>query len=766
MIPARTFSGASIGDVLWPRDSGGNALPQPPHGVIRFFCKLSVVTVSGNDAQVVDDCRRTFPSLCGLSTRASTCCTVTVGRSGADVTTIAEALQRLPPEGGEICILPGRYEERVVIDGRHNIRIHGCPGQTLVVAPDANPAFLLRNVEDIAIRSIAIQSLQGLAIAIETGHRITMEELFIVARDRSAISAIDARELDLVDSSIVLEAGEGREFALHPVGVFLAGQDLAVERTTILALPVEAVERMHAGGLQIGGGSEQVLIRDNAIDGGFGPGLVLGSVTARPIRPVFTEVFEAFATRREADPVKVARSNALDEAEAHYKQLKRQPGSTRIFEVPGGGFGGIRPTGRGFVSDGNLTDVRIIGNQIRNMGASGITTAHFFDLVEGEGDFITVHGLEITGNRIEDCLRVRQQPVSEQIAEDTAVGGIALADAEDVVIRDNTIERNGSRVRTPTCGIFLLHSVGLEIHRNRIRHNGMPPQEETQSLPGRRGGIVVGFAEVPTRELRLGGEIRRRQDGTPAISIQDNVVIAPEGRAIEAICLGAVTVQGNQLTSLGSDFRDRSTRSPLGFEVAEGSPLAAFLSALGGAVVFILDLGVSNELYLQLFGFSGLNIADTQPQPVEPLEERRVLVGGNIQFVDNQVVLDALDGVSTFALSAITLLTLDDLALSDNQSDCDLTLDFLATNALAIAFSTRATSNRFKEGLFNALYSAFTLAFLNTTTDNQGTHCFVRVGFPFPPTGENTTLVQVFNRDACASAANLERKLQRTIFGV
>jgi hypothetical protein len=171
-------------------------------------------------------------------------------------------------------------------------------------------------------------------------------------------------------------------------------------------------------------------------------------------------------------------------------------------------------------------------------------------------------------------------------------------------------------------------------------------------------------------------------------------------------------------------------------------------------------------LYLQLFGFSGLNIADTQPQPVEPLEERRVLVGGNIQFVDNQVVLDALDGVSTFALSAITLLTLDDLALSDNQSDCDLTLDFLATNALAIAFSTRATSNRFKEGLFNALYSAFTLAFLNTTTDNQGTHCFVRVGFPFPPTGENTTLVQVFNRDACASAANLERKLQRTIFGV
>jgi parallel beta helix pectate lyase-like protein len=495
---------------------------------------------------------------------------------------------------------------------------------------------------------------------------------------------------------------------------------------------------------------------------------VLGSVTAGPFRPNFTGVFETFVAQREADPVKVARSTALNEGEAYYKQLKRQPGGTGIIEVPGGGFGGIRPIGRGVVSDGDLTTVRIIGNQIRNMGASGITTAHFFDLVEGEGDFITVHGLEIEGNRIEDCLRVVQQPVPEQMVEDTAVGGIALANAEDVVIRDNTIERNGALVRMPTCGIFLLHSVGLEIHRNRIRHNGMPPQEETKTLPGRRGGIVIGFAEVPTREVRLGGgaKPRRRQDGTPAISIQDNVVIAPEGRAIEAVSLGAVTVQDNQLTSIGSEFRNRSTRSPLGFDVAEGSSLGVFTSAFGGAVVLIFNLGVSNEIYGQLFGFSGLNIADTQPQPVDPLEDRGVLVGGNIQFVDNQVVLDALDGVTTIVLSAITLLTLDDVALSDNQSDCDLVLDIALMNALVLAFSTRTTSNRFKEGLFNALFSAITIAYLNTTTDNQGTHCFVRAGNPVPLPGQNTALVQVFNRDACANAANLEKKLQKTIFGV
>jgi hypothetical protein len=231
--------------------------------------------------------------------------------------------------------------------------------------------------------------------------------------------------------------------------------------------------------------------------------------------------------------------------------------------------------------------------------------------------------------------------------------------------------------------------------------------------------------------------------------------------------LGPVAAQGNQLTALGADFRNRSTRSALGLDVPEGSPLATFTSAFGGAVVFLFDLGVSNEVYAQLAGFAGLNLADALPQPDDREDDDRpVLAGGNIQFVDNQLVLDALDGVSTFALSAITLLTLDDISCSDNQSDCDLAIDAVATNALAIGLSARFVSNRFKQGLANAIYSAVTVAYLNTTVDNQGTHCFVRVGRQNPPPGENMVLQQLLptGEGACTRATALESTMRKQIF--
>ena len=103
---------------------------------------------------------------------------------------------------------------------------------------------------------------------------------------------------------------------------------------------------------------------------------------------------------------------------------------------------------------------------------------------------------------------------------------------------------------------------------------------------------MIGFAEVPTREVRLTPTAqtpRLRQDGTPALRIHDNVVIAPEGRAIEAIALGPVSVEGNQVTALGSDFQNTPSRSPIGLDVPEGSPLIVFTSALGGAVVNIIE---------------------------------------------------------------------------------------------------------------------------------------------------------------------------------
>ena len=621
------------------------------------------------------------------------------------------------------------------------------------------------------VEALAIEALDGQAVAVRGSRDVTLSALLVQSRERTAISARETDRFQLIDSVVTVAPGPGGDArARRPVAVFAAGTDIRIERNRIEALRLGRVEATGGGGVQVGGGSSRVSVAHNVIDGGIAHGITLGSVTVRRDRLNFTGIFEGFIKQRERDPKRAARASDFDGAVAHFAGLERVPGGIDVRDDQAGNITAVPPIGGLVVSDGDLRDVDLHANEIRRMGGCGISVAHFFDLVEGDGDFISVHGLSISENHIDDCLRVRFEPVPARLVDDLAFGGIALADAEDTVIRGNTIERCGARTRVPACGIFVLHGLGLDITRNRIRHNGRTPQQDEEPRLDRRGGIVIGYAEVPTREVRMRPKddlARRRQDGQPALRVHDNVVIAPEGRALEAIALGPVSIHGNQFTSLGSDFRNRPDRSPAGTDVPEGASLRTFIDALGGAVVSVVDLGVSNELYLQVLGFSAMGLADTLAQPdTDGTEARPVLAGGNILFADNQVVLDALDGISTLALSAITLSTLDDLAVADNQSDCDLVLDLVGVNTLAFGFSLRATGNRFKEGFFNAFYSAITVGYMNSTTDNQGTHCFVRVGKQIPAAHQNMVLRQVLpgGENACSQAGELEKRLSAGIF--
>ena len=124
---------------------------------------------------------------------------------------------------------------------------------------------------------------------------------------------------------------------------------------------------------------------------------------------------------------------------------------------------------------------------------------------------------------------------------------------------------------------------------------------------------------------------------------------------------------------------------------------------------------------------------------------------------DNQVSLDALAADIQIGVSAVLLLSLDDVGMTSNQCTCDLLLDFILTNALVLGFSLRVTDNRFKEpvgipGLFTpAFLSAVTLALMNETSLNQGTHCFYAIGAPaLSVLTPNRVLIEAFNRDICA----------------
>lgn len=771
MIPARTFTGEFAGDILWPVDAGGNRLAQPPHGVSRDFCRLAIV-VGGTAPAVAEDCRNIFPSLCGLS-RSTGCCTVTVG-PGGDVGAIAQALARLPAGGGEVCLLPGIYRERVNLDGRSNVTIRGCGPRARVVAPDANPVFSLRNSSAITVQSLSVEAPAAVAFALSGASRIALRNLSVDSATQPAIVGARLEDFALSESRIVYSPQENAQLPLQrPPAVFLAGDGLVVEHNEIRVPEVRNILAAPGGGIQIGGGSDRVAIRGNRIEGGCGAGILLGSVSAGSITGGFTRAFDTLLSRPVDNPLELAGAAFLRAGVEFYRNLDRVPGGVTL-AVDASGAVRVRPLigPANIVSHGDLSDVCIAGNVIRNMGSSGVTVAHFFDFAEDSGDFISVIRLEILNNQIDGCMRLPHERIPAQLAEDAAYAGVALGDVTDLVLRDNDIERNGLALADGCCGVFILHGRGLEIHRNRIRNNGAIPVagDVTPGPANRRGGVVIGYAQAPTRDVRLtpsAETLRARQDGTPALRLHDNVIVAHAGRALEVVALGPVSIQSNQLTAIGADFRARSARSPLGLNVPPGSPLGMFTAALGGAVALVVNLGTSNELYFQLAGFSGLNLAGSlaQPQGDRP-DNRPVLAGGNIQFNDNQLVLDALDPVSSFVLTACSIFTMDDLAFSDNQCDCDLVLDFAVANALLWGFSTRVTSNRFEEGVLNALYSAITLGFLNTTTGNQGTHCFVRIAPVLPPSHENTVLIQRLpgGAGACESASTTESLGRRIAF--
>jgi hypothetical protein len=553
----------------------------------------------------------------------------------------------------------------------------------------------------------------------------------------------------------------------------LQGNDIRVEDNRIAVnLPPQASSAlMPGGGLQVGGGSAHVQVTRNTIDGGTGVGITLGSVTRDTILNfdgVFNDVFTG-EIPDQPDDILVA--PALNDAVNFYAANPPQVGAVygdvgddgEFFlsdNPPGANLGAV-------ISDGDLESVVISDNQITNMGSSGIAVAHFFDMVEAAGDFISIDGLEITGNHIEACMALPRQERPERLQRDAADGGIALADVTDLIVRGNVIRENGTLFRSAICGLFLLHGRAIDISGNHIVNNGPRPQSDPQqSQAGRRGGIVLGFAQVKTRTVDVlsGNDLSgERQDGTPAARVHNNVVVAHEGRALEVLALGPVSIHGNQFTAIGADLRNQPEG---GLDPDSDAPLLAFADALGGAVAWVFNLGVSNEFYLQLAGFSGLNITDSLAEPEgDNLAERNVMANGNILFNDNQVVLDALDQANTAAFSSIALLCLDDVSAHGNQSDCDLVADLVGANLIAWGWSVRCSDNRFKEGLINAFASALTLALMNTTTDNQGTHCFIRVAPQLPQFDENTVLVERFTDNACGRANALGESLSNTFFG-
>jgi hypothetical protein len=749
---------------------------QPPEGIHYHRVPLAILewralTLTPEQG-TIEDCRHIFQPLTRL--RLATCCTYHVGdgtHSYGDFDSIQEAINHLPPAGDEVCVLPGEYRESIKIDRKQNITVKGCGGRSRIVSPapaqgtTAAPVIHVRDSQNIKIESLEIAAhTSGIGILLEgptpvevnqsQGERrllreITLEKLHVTASTRSAIEAhvgyfIIIRDCDLEMMDVP---------TIWP-GLFFVGEDALVENNVIhvarkltpqsfgvagiaTGLDTSVPASAALGGMQLGGTSERVRVINNLIHGGIGNGITLGSLeeVEGPGIRLFMLRFHPW-WKMFADPCDPC-----------------DPGSVFIPFEP------QAASGKRHVSSGALYEIHVERNRIFNMGLNGIGVAGFFDL-RGVDEFISVHGLFIAGNVIRHCLNRQLASIPGSMIDSMGYGGISLGDVDYLVIRDNLIEDNGPDQLEALCGIFVLHGEGIEISRNRILNNGMKREnaetDPSRAKPGRRSGINIVFAIAPvtysfvaTQEVRrVGSRVPVQkipiQNGVPAVKVHENIVSVPLGQALSLTALGPVSVVGNQFTSRG---------------VVPDSGAQTFQAS----TVYISNLGVSNERNGQLVLYSGIQKGQaTAPgvrttegsitlEPRPGLDDQRsgqYVMGGNVLFSNNQCVLDLIDMGASLSSSSIAILSLDDIGFHNNQCDCNLLDDFVIFQTILFGNTLRASDNRFKEGINNAICSAATLGFLNITTDNQATHCLLVMG-NMVDRQRNQIYLAAFDSNAC-----------------
>lgn len=356
-----------------------------------------------------------------------------------------------------------------------------------------------------------------------------------------------------------------------------------------------------------------------------------------------------------------------------------------------------------------VSEIDIIDNRIEATTGSGIVSGRFETNEINESQAL---GLRIIGNRIVNCIR---QP-GTRAATDPPYGGIVLATAQHLLIRDNLIADNGVDANVSVCGIYVRRSRGMEISANHILNNGR--QSSVGPIQGPQGGILALRAQVLAKsvEIPVPGAAPRRiasVDGFPAALIADNIVSTPRGLALNLKGIGPMLVHGNVFSTS---------------DLAVFGNTARVADTVG--VVLIINMGVSPFLFSNLAanGFTNFNAA--REVGAETSDESEFAIRGKIHFVDNQVRLDLSRRDTEVLAAAVVLFSLDDVNASNNQTECLVADNFLVLDLFTIAATTRQIGNGLQESARRCFFSLLSIAFMmNTAADNQGTHC-IRVFAP------------------------------------
>jgi hypothetical protein len=760
----------------------------PTRGLHHHYARLSIVTFPSS----ASDCRHPWPPSTGTSTQSECgcCCTVTVG-DGVDsvgqFTSINAAINSLT-NGGEVCILPGRYFENVFIQGKHDIVLRGCGWQTRIASaalqPPSSPArapaggssssssttfpavITVTGSQHVKLLSFAVEAakdevgilLDGAgklsatppsdtgiaevrASAVAIGPRVidvTIEDLVITASTRPGVLALSVALLQMDTNRVAMANVRSKWPAVWVSGIEIrlvhnwVGIQSAIANREWLPISVQTDLKADS---QIDAATFASAIGAVSLNPG-------GIQIAGPSSDVFVvenEIENSGWNGITLGSLLILDGNGNDTGPTGTTVTVPGPcDTTGTLQVPG--TPGTQ-AGGSIVAGGRLLNIQINRNRIRNSGLCGIGPVGFFDLLQ-ELEVITIENLTITANTILRSL-LRPVAIPQQGISVFGYGAICVPDVLNIVIRDNNITDFGEQPGADVCGIFILHGEMVEISRNHVleTRDWRDSGQKDVSASSSRGGIVVFLATPPTMTSTSSfgtdpaGIAAEYLPPTylpdlPALRVEHNVVRVPLGRALEAFGYGPFTIVNNHF---GCGGRVSASRRPLGETV--------LILNLGAAIEAGASTGKFSGMYQGPSSFSTTNTG----VGLAPASDGIVLFTNNICQLETQ-----FSGRRCFA--SVVVAALDDLIFGENQCWLDGATGTAFLDAFLIAGSMQVTSNRFQEGRnFPVLASGFTVGALNITSQNISTYCLFATGTLQPAIDNNN--LSLISSDICGQAA-------------
>ena len=728
LIPARTIPG-KFGDIEWEQDGSSPAF-LGTFGNTHHYCKLALLTATGGAAtgliiSILEDCRKKFPPLTELPTGGQCCCTVSVGPEG-DYPSLQEAVDARPAdfEGTwHVCLMPGehRLEGTVEVSEMNGLVISGCEWQSLIVGAADEPVLLIKDSQMVRVEGLYVKarSPRGAFLFDDVSNLKVVQNVVV-----NTGGDLKEEELSKLDKAS-LEDAYVQAQRLGPVVVLRDGDEVEITDNLFKGQPsikargdrIRILRNSLYGTVQIFPGSADITIEDNRILKCYGAGIQLGGVTKADARELYSAdrkmVFERRYAKYEAESASTASAlqsiPLLEKADAASRDIFF---TTRL--------------------------VRIGNNLIGGCLGSGIITTNNIDDLQ---DFGSLEDVTIGSNRIIRCARRPDFSVGRGVLG----GGIVLTGVFDLTIESNVIVENGNPL--PACGIFIFDGGDISITDNVVSENGVLFTDALEELTNLKdvqflqaGIAVLGTMGNNLNLLDLAASKKNALEGSPALRVEGNEVVSPEGHALMVLSVGTASVHGNSFTT-----RESHVQPPiLGAEVSNYINL--------GACVTILDYGVSSLImdYLDLVNTKAtMEMNAVSENPLAFLPDGRVLFNDNQVFFKTEKDVDengaaTANQPSSMGPFSVFVFSFDDVSLSGNQLQASTPpyilkkAYFKFINAMVAAATLRATGNFFNEGIFSALISYYSYGMLNATTGNEAVHVLYPLGNKTQTTGNVT----------------------------